>query len=258
MTEKLKILGSLFILFLIFLFEIAFVKAACSLGANPLSMDARAIPGQTIVAVWNLYNLYGDRTTHIKINKIKGPDWQVSFEPELHEASYDVAGAIQTIEENLALERTDVVKTKPEVILEGTDYVKHPKEEGYILVKPVKIYIKVPENAELWKNYAFSFEAVGNCFMEPGAAMPSIATQLELNVKTISGKYYEEPVKAPEAEEKKPEVEKGPVRITGAVIGTNLAVGVLAISSFILVIVILFLLVRVKRTRLKTKKVKKE
>ena len=73
------------------------VNAACSLGANPLSLDARAIPGQTVVATWNLYNLHGDRTTHVKLSIVESPDWKISFEPELHNASYSVMGVTQTI-----------------------------------------------------------------------------------------------------------------------------------------------------------------
>ena len=131
--------------FLIFIFLFSFVNAACSIGANPLSMEARAVPGQRVFASWNLYNLYGDRTTHVKISADGAPsDWKISFEPELHEASYSVMGVVQTIEENVALELTPIVKTKPETIPKGTDYVKHPKEEGYIPVKVIKIYIEVP------------------------------------------------------------------------------------------------------------------
>ena len=64
----------LFVIFSVFLLLVNFplLSAACSLGANPLSMEASAKPGQEVVGTWNLYNLYGDRTTHIIIEKIKG------------------------------------------------------------------------------------------------------------------------------------------------------------------------------------------
>lgn len=199
----------LFFSFLVFIFLFSnIVNAACSIGATPLSMEARAIPGQTIFAVWNLYNLHGDRTTHVKLDLIEMPsDWEISFEPESHEAFYSVMGVVQTIEENVALELTPVLKTKPETIPEGMDYVKHPGKEGYIPVKVIKIYIKVPEDAELWKEHDLVLGATGKCFTEPGAVIPGVVTQLKLKVKIISGEFTEIPLeKAPEKEEEKEEV----------------------------------------------------
>ncbi|MFH1947219.1 MAG: hypothetical protein ABIJ23_03635 [Candidatus Magasanikbacteria bacterium] len=239
----------IFVILILFILVIPLVSAACSLGANPLSMNARALPGQTVEVTWNLYNLHGDRTTHVKVNIIEAPsDWEISFEPELHEARYEVMRSIETIEENVALEPEDVVINKPEIITKGIDYVKHPKQEGYILVKPVKINIKVPENAELWRDYNFVFEAQGNCFMEPGAVLPAVATQLELNVKTISETFTEEPVEEVGVEEE----EKNTAGITGAVIGGGqiTAVIILTVITFILAIIIISLLVRFKRMKI--------
>lgn len=188
--------GIAFIAFVSFLLLPGIVEAACSIGANPLSMDARAVPGQIVIATWNLYNIHGDRITHVKVSAVEPlPGWEISFEPELHNATYNVTGVLQIIEENVGLEPSSVVEAVPEPIPEGMDYVRHPGGEGYIPVKPVKIYVEVPEDAELWKDYNFTFEALGNCFMEPGAVVPAIATQLELNIKIISGEgYFEEGV----------------------------------------------------------------
>ena len=135
------------------LFSLGSISAACSLGANPLSMEAKAKPGQEVVGTWNLYNLYGDRTTHIIIEKIQGPDWEITFDPALHEASYEVSGEIRTIDENIALEESSVVLEIPENPPEEVDYVKHPNQEGYIPVKPTDIYITIPEDAEIGTTY---------------------------------------------------------------------------------------------------------
>lgn len=243
---------------IIFLFGIFFlllfplINAACSLGANPLTMDARAKPGQEIVATWNFYNLYGDRITHISVSKIEGLDWEIRYEPSLHEESYEVSGVIEKINENVGVEKSSVVLEIPENPPKGMDYVKHPKQEGYIPVKPVKIYITIPDDAKLWKDYKFVFEAKGNCFTEPGAVIPALATQLELNVKTTT-EFYEKPV-TEESEEEVAEEKEGIARITGAVTGTNLATGILGTTSFILIVAILFLLIRIRKTQIKKKK----
>ncbi len=239
-----KYLGTLFIFFFTFLLTITLAKAACSIGANPLSMGARAIPGQTVIATWNLYNLYGDRTTHVKVDLMEGPDWEITYEPALHEATYNITGVIQTIDENVALEQSSVVAVKPETIPEGMDYVKHPNEEGYIQVKTVNIYIKVPDDAELWKDHKFVFEALGNCFMEPGAVVPAIATQLEVSVKTIAGEFYEEVI-----EELPEEKRAGIVGMAIKGLQEQPIVGILVAVILILVIFIIILITRKKKQK---------
>jgi len=184
---------SFLLIFLVGTFAIVpFVYAACSLGANPLHANANAKPGQTVEVVWNFYNLYGDRTTHVLVSKSEGADWEISYEPNLHEAQYEVSGVIEIIEENLFLEKKDVVLKVPDNFSIGEIYLKHPKEEGYIPAKQLKIFIKVPENAELWKDYKFVFNGNGKCFSEPGTVIPGIATQLEVNIRTTT-EYYEKP-----------------------------------------------------------------
>ncbi len=244
-----KFIFIIVVFFAVLLFYFPLVSAACSLGANPLSMEARAKPGQEVLATWNFYNLYGDRITHISVSKIQGPDWEIRYEPSLHEESYEVSGVIEKISENVGVEKSSVVLEIPANPPEGMDYVKHPNQEGYIPVRPVKIYITIPDDTELWEDYKFVFEAKGNCFTEPGAVIPALATQLELTI-TPTTEFYEKPV-TEEPEDEVTEEKQGIARITGAVAGTNLAAGMLGISTIILIIVILFLVVRVKKTQVK-------
>jgi len=246
----------LFVIFSAFLLLVNFplLSAACSLGANPLSMEAIAKPGQEVVGTWNLYNLYGDRTTHIIIEKIEGPDWEISFTPDIHKASYEVSGEIQTIDENVALEESSVVLEIPENPSKGRDYVKHPNQEGYIPVRPIEIYITIPENAKIGQDYEFVFEAKGNCFTGPGAVVPGVSTQLNFNVKPTTD-FYEKPITQEELETKN-EIEKALetsdfAGITGGVIGTNaVATGILTLTSFLLIIVILALVFVTRKHKL--------
>jgi len=188
----------IFFLFFIFIFiflvgTLAFsnlVSAGCSLGVNPLHVNANVQPGGTVVVKWNFYNLYGDRTTHVSVSKTGGPNWKISYEPELHEEQYEVSGVVESIEENLAVEKRDIVPEKGSE--EGWVYLKHPNEKGYILAKELKIYIEVPETTELWKNYKFIFKANGNCFSEPGTVPVSGGAQLEVKI-TPTTSYYEKP-----------------------------------------------------------------
>lgn len=239
----------LFVIFSVFLLvNFPLLSAACSLGANPLSMEAGAKPGQEVVGTWNLYNLYGDRSTHVIIEKIQGPDWEITFNPALHETSYEVSGVIQTIDENVALEESSVVLEIPENPPEGMDYVKHPNEEGYIPVRPIEIYITIPEDAKIGQDYEFVFEAKGSCFTGPGAVIPGVATQLNFNVKPTTD-FYEKPV-TEEPEKEMTEEKEGIPRITGGVIGAKaLTTGALTLTTLILIMVILILMYVAKKRK---------
>jgi len=226
-----------------------FASASCSLGANPLSMDLSAKPGQEVMVSWNLYNLYGDRTTHVAISKVAGPDWKIRYEPALQEQKYNISGIIEKVMENVALENMQVVPEIPSILPAGVSYVKHPKEAGYIPVRAVKIYVTIPKDAKLWETSKFEFEAKGTCFSEPGAVVPAVATKLNLNIRATTD-FYEAPVT--NVTEEKP----GVVSITGAIIGTNLLPGILLLVTLVLLLV-LYLLIRIKR-RLRTKRKSKK
>ncbi|GEM_PF-6477419 len=248
-------MGRKFIILFVFLFFYSpIVNAACSLGANPLSMEASARPGDEIEVTWNFYNLYGDRLTHVVVNKIKGPDWKIRYDPELREQNYEVSGVIEKIRENIAVEKSPIVLEIPESPPEGIDYVKHPNEEGYIPVRPLKIYLSIPDDADLWEEYDFVFEAKGSCVSEPGAVIPGMAIQLSLNVKTTA-EFYEKPVKDNlEGKEKyekenKRDVKRIPARITGGVAGAEETISPAAgllISTSILLLILLIFLVKIK------------
>ena len=177
----------------LFLLVLSVTKASCSLGATPLSASAQAMPGQTVEVTWNLYNLYGDRPTHVVLSVTSDVDWNYWIEPELHEVTYNVSGVLITTSENLAIPPRPVVTYKPSTIAAGEDYIKHPSKDGYIPVSTVKIYIEVPENATLWETHKFTITAQGNCFtIPPGTVIPAVSTSLDVNLQVVSQEYYEE------------------------------------------------------------------
>jgi hypothetical protein len=228
--------------FFVFLFFCScVVSASCSLGATPLGMGAEAKPGQEVMVTWNFYNLYGDRMTHIIISKISGPDWEIRYDPVIHEENYNISGVIISKTENLAVENSSVTLKIPENSPEGISYVKHPNKEGYIQVNPVKIYIKIPEDAKLWQDYEFSFEVKGSCFTDPGTVIPAIATQLRVDI-IPKGDFYEKVA----YEEKKGGIFSG---ITGGVIGSSSVItNIFAATTILLLIILLVLLIKKKRT----------
>lgn len=191
-----------FFLFLFFLVgtlaPLSLVSATCSLGASPLEMSARAKPGQTVEIAWNILNLRGDRPTHVLVSKDSGADWDITYEPEAHTEQYEVSGILTDSNENFAVPKSVIVTEKPE----GKIYVAHPNASlGYILVdKQIKIFVEVPENAEIGKQEEFVFTALGKCFGETGSVSASLATELKVKI-TPTLEYYEKPYE-PEAETK--------------------------------------------------------
>jgi hypothetical protein len=231
---KLSIIFSILILSSLFL-SLTFVDAACSLGATPLGAGAKVKPGTEVLVVWNFYNLYGDRTTHITVTKTSGPDWDIRYDPAFHVEEYEVSGVVSNMSENVAIENSSVVLEIPADIPEGMDYVKHPSKDGYIPVKTLKIYISVPKNAKLWESTGFTFQAKGDCFTEPGAVIPAVATEMKVNITTTT-----------EYSEKKVSDKKGILDLTGGVIGINLTTGLIAFAV-LAVIIIIFLILKMKK-----------
>lgn len=181
-------------IFLFILFSFSFIiKASCSIGATPLEEQANVKPGNIVEIDWDIYNIDGDRPTHVTINKFSGPDWNITYDPPLAVAYYNVSGVIVNKTENLEVENIGIVPTIPENSSDGWSYVKHPTEAGYIPVKKVKIYVTVPDNTKLFQNYNFTFQAKGDCFMNAGSVIPSIATQLKVSITPINA-YSEAPV----------------------------------------------------------------
>jgi len=159
-------------------------------------MTANAKPGQQVEITWNFFNLRGDRATHVLVNKTTGADWEIVYSPEAEIKKYEVSGILTDSSENFAMDKSEVVKIKPEPLPAGKlAYVVHPNSsEGFILVdKQMKILITIPENAKIGDKQDFVFEAVGKCFGETGAVSASLATELKVKI-TPSTSYYEKPV----------------------------------------------------------------
>ncbi len=186
-------------LFLLFgiVFSLSFISSAyasCSLGATPLSVSAKAKPGNTVEVTWNLYNMYGDRNTHVTIS-ISGQEegWEFTIDPPLQTNKFNVAGVTQEVQENLYLTPKPAVDVYPAVIPQGQNYIKHPFKDAYIPVSVVKIYIKVPETVSPWENHKFTVTATGKCFgTETGTLSTQVSTSLDVNIQTVPESYYEE------------------------------------------------------------------
>jgi len=193
MRNKFVGFGILSVLLVVIAMNYGYAQS-CGFGATPLTARAAAIPGQKVVITWNLYNMYGDRKTHILLSYSSDVNWEVTIEPSLRNVSYELPAGIVTIEENLALDPLPAVEYKPEIIPYGVSYVKHPNADLFIPAKVVTFTIQVPPNAKIGESHKFHFTAKGSCFTGAGTVIPSLELGLDVSVDVVSPEFYEREV----------------------------------------------------------------
>ena len=243
-----KILVSLFIvIFLVSLVIAQEEQAKYNFGTMQAAKELNVNPGGEITTKLYFYNVYGNRATHLKLEIGENPqDWQIELNPSVKSVDYDVSGTITTVEENLYVEVSEAVDEIPLDIPEGIEYIS--SSVGYVGANPIEIKIKIPENEE-YGTYNLRIDASAFWLGQLGSVAIQQARSFDYKINVVSDVFYEKPItEEPEEDE---EEKQGIARITGAVTGTNLAAGMLGVSTIILIIVILFLVVRVKKTKVK-------
>ena len=219
--------------FLFFIFILLVSLASVSAGYNFGSMQPEKVfslnPGQEFMTKIYFYNVYGDKPTHVKLEIVEQPeDWDVELIPELEEVGYDVSGIIQTIEENLVVEESEVLD-EPGKEIEGIEYIR--SKVGYIGANFVELKIFIPEDEELGETKNILVKA--NAFWLGSSGMLDINQEREfdytINIKPEE--YYEKKIE-PETEE---EQSSG---ITGAVTGLGSREGIY-IGAIVLLVLIL-------------------
>lgn len=254
-----KILISLFVIVLLMnvsiLAQAQEEDAKYNFGTMQAAKELNVNPGGEITTKLYFYNIYGNRATHIKLEVGESPqDWQIELNPSVKSVDYDVSGIITSVDENLYVEPSEAVDEIPLDIPEGIEYIS--SSVGYVGANFVEIKIKVPENEE-YGSYDLRIDASAFWLGQQGTAEIQQSRSFDYKINIVSAIFYEKPVteelKVKNDTQKAPE-EPGLIGITGAVTGVGLAVGMLTISTLILIIVILFLVLRIKKTQIKKEK----
>ena len=251
-----KIFISLFVIILLFNISIlAQEDAKYNFGSAQADKELNLNPGEEITTKLYFYNVFGNRATHIKLEVIESPEnWQIELNPSVRNVSYDVAGTITIVEENLYIEVSKAVDEIPSVIPGGIEYIT--SSVGYIGANPVEIKIKVP-SGEAYGTYDLRIDASAFWLGQEGTAEIQQSRDFNYKVNVVSTRFYEKPLEEPKVKNETREAPKEPgfVGITGGVIGTKAIItGILAITTIILVIVILILVSMVKGQKIKKNK----
>ena len=232
--------------------------AKYNFGSAQSDKELSASPGQEIITKLYFYNIYGNRITHIKLEIGEFPEnWIISITPESHDAEVDVSGILTTVNENLYIEISEAVDEIPENVPEGIEYIS--SSVGYIGANPVEIKIKIPEN-ENYGSYNLRIDASAFWLGQQGTAEIQQSRSFDYKINLVSEVFYEKPIindgeiKVKNETDKAPET-PGLIGITGGIIGTNkiLITGILTLTTFILITVVLILVFVVKKQRLNKK-----
>jgi hypothetical protein len=181
--------------------------AAYNFGTMQEETGINIEPGETYTTKIYVYNIYGNRITHVTFTVTQAPqDWDIVLEPEVHTITTNISGELVTVEENLYAEPTSPVGEIPESVPEGMEYLQAGGVEGYIPAKVLKVTIKVPESAPLGKTYTITVNAKATWLGQGGMVVLSQDRNFDFTVKTVTRKFTEEIVK----ETPKPEEEGAP------------------------------------------------
>ncbi len=187
-----------YFLLLLSVFFLSPTFALCNFGTMQPALVYSAVPGATLEAKVYIYNLYGDRITHVKVSSVSVPEgWTYSFEPEASYVTYSISGQETQIYENLAVE--PMGQTNDTSKYEGVEYLQSPSVMGmYIPAKVIKMKLDVPSNVPLWKTYDFSFTLDGWCLADqPGSVSTLQQRTFDFRVKTVALEFYEQRVSSP-------------------------------------------------------------
>jgi hypothetical protein len=192
---------------IVFLLLSAVEAQKYALGAMQPVQSIQIVRGDSFTTKLYFYNVFGDRTTHIRLWVGQGnPDW-VKIEPEEHFAQYEVAETICNITENIAMEPKGYeYNVTPDDLMRRTvepgelTYILSPgREDTYIPARVAYITFDVPEDAKVG-SYTFRIDAEGEWFgdtgcIQPGAVVMKQGRQFLYDITVVSGgPFYERPI----------------------------------------------------------------
>ncbi|MEW6295190.1 MAG: hypothetical protein AB1467_02740 [Candidatus Diapherotrites archaeon] len=186
-----KFLFFLFIYICFFGFVFAQEQPSYNFGSAQGEKELTVSPGGEVTAIIYFYNVFGNRITHISLSVAEAPEnWKIEFDPALHSQTYDVAGVLTEVQENLSVEPNLVVEKIPEEKNEFV-YLPAPNIGGFIPAKKVKVKIKVPVEEQLGKEFILKIEGTAEWLGQTGTVAFKQGRSFEYKITTISKEFYE-------------------------------------------------------------------
>ncbi len=187
-------------------------------------------PGQTIETRLYFYNVYGNRPTHVRLEITETPDnWDVSIVPGVGDVEYEVAGVIQTVNENLVVYPSEA---QEQAGRNSDEKEWISSKVGYIESDFVDVVIEIPENEEIGITENIKINGVAFWLGQGGNIALEQEREFEYAVTTTT-EYYEKPVN----------------RITGFAVGdfvsdnpvVSIVLGIVLVLVIVLVVMVIVL-----------------
>ncbi len=191
-------------------------------------------PGESHTAKIYVYNIYGNRITHVRFSVVEAPEgWDIELEPELHTVTTNISGELVTVEENLFAEPTSTVAQPPDLIPEGMEYLQAGDVEGLIPSKVLKVIITPPKSAPLGGTHKITVNAKATWLGQGGMVVLSQDRNFDFTVRTMQEKFTEEIVVQTEAPVESGEGGQSPLKFVA--MGAGAAILILLILGYIVV-----------------------
>jgi len=206
--------------------------------ASLQSGNILSIPqGRTGIGNIYFYNVDGNRITHIALEIVESPDnWNISIEPELHTATYNISGLIVEIDENVFVEPS-FLSDKPL----DESYIQIG-DRGYAPAKAVDIIVKIPADEIPGKKEKIVVRTNAQWLGQTGAAALGQSRDFTYTVNVLAAgeevPLVQENITESQIIEKK---EEQP--ITGLIFANPVTTSIIAI----LILIIIFLIVVISR-----------
>ncbi len=216
-----------------------------NLGSAQGAEDLTVSPGDEVIARIYFYNVFGNRTTHIALGVAEAPgNWKIEIIPGLTTETYDVAGVLTDVEENLAVEPDEIVDEVPAEGREGFIFIPAPNIGGFIPAKEVWVIIKVPYDEELGKTFTVKIDAEASWLGQLGTVAFKQGRTFEYNITTVAEEFYERKVGAAPPEKERGITEIILEGVNAFIVFATSPTGVAIVALVIVVAVLLFFKIR--------------
>lgn len=160
-----------FILCLLIFSSVVFAQEAAKYNFATMQVNKNLdiVAGESGTGKIYLYNIDGNRITHISLQIIDAPNWDIKIQPELKEVAYQVGGTTVSVSENLFVEPANATETIPEIKKEGYEYILVPGR-GYAPAKLAQIIINVPAHEEIGKTANVTVNTIAEWLGQTGTA----------------------------------------------------------------------------------------
>ena len=161
--------------------------AKFNLATAQIDSSVSVSPGGQKAGRIALYNIDGNRTTHIILGVTQAPEgWQVDFEPSVTEVQVEEDGSTFTVTQNLQVEPSAPL-TQPEADVPDGMICINIGKRGYVVANLANVIVRAPKSAEVGAREKIVVSATAQWLGQTGAGTMSQNRDFEFSVEVVPG-----------------------------------------------------------------------